>query len=168
MTGVFGLMAVGLGLTGAQTQADTEAPRGERVVLTLKGRGVQVYACKVTEGVAAWVFQAPEAQLLDDAGAEVGDHGAGPTWRMHDGSSVVGEVVAKAPGARPEDVPWLLLRVKSHAGGAGALAQVEYVRRSETAGGVAPGMGCDAGHVGTMARVPYTATYTFSAKAAAR
>lgn len=141
-------------------QQVTEAPPGERVVLTLEGEGVQVYSCHLSGGTGEWVFQAPEAKLLDGTGATVGVHAAGPTWRLKDGSSVVGELVAKAPGAGPGDIPSLLLRVKRH-DGEGTMAVVDYVRRLETKGGAAPTAGCDQGHAGALARVPYTARYTF-------
>ena len=144
----------------AQIQSSTEAPSGERVVLTLTGEGVQVYGCQISGGAGQWVFQAPEARLLDGTGATVGSHGAGPTWRLTDGSSVVGEVVAKAAGAGPEDIPSLLLKVKSHEG-EGTLTVVDYVRRSDAKGGAAPASGCDPGHAGALVRVPYSARYTF-------
>ena len=130
------------------------------MVLTLEGEGVQIYVCQVSGGSVQWVFQAPEAKLLDGTGAIVGSHEAGPMWRLKDGSNVVGEVVTKAPGAGAGDIPSLLLKVKSH-GGEGTLTVVDYVRRSETKGGAAPTSGCDAGHAGAVIRVPYSARYTF-------
>jgi hypothetical protein len=47
--------------------------------------------------------------------------------------------------------------------GKGVLSAVEYIRRSETHGGVAGGVGCDPEHSGAIARIPYTAVYTFYA-----
>jgi hypothetical protein len=41
------------------------------------------------------------------------------------------------------------------------MADVSYIQRLDTAGGLAPTTGCDASHVGAIARVDYTATYFF-------
>jgi hypothetical protein len=126
-------------------QSDTKAPDGQRSVLTANGKGVQIYSCQN----AQWVFQAPEARLFDSSGKEIGTHGAGPVWTFNDGRSVKGQVVARsdAPGAR--DIPWLLLK------GDGSF---EYIRRSDTRGGMAPKDACEAGRT---LRVDYSAVYTF-------
>ncbi len=141
-------------------QNSIEAPAEQKAILTVTGDGVQIYVCKDTAGAAAWTFQAPEAKLLDAAGKEVGSHGAGPFWKSADGSLVKGQVVAsnKAPGAG--DVAWLLLKASSHEGD-GVMSKVEFIRRTETHGGAAPAIGCDAEHLNATVRVPYTATYTF-------
>jgi hypothetical protein len=128
----------------AFAQSDTRAPESQRVVLTATGKGVQIYACQNSQ----WVFQSPEATLFDADGAEIGTHVAGPLWKFGDGRSVKGQVVAKNDAPGRGDIPWLLLK------GEGSF---EYIRRSETHGGVAPSGACDAGTV----RVPYTALYTF-------
>jgi hypothetical protein len=108
-------------------------------------------------GSAQWVFVAPAARLFDKDGVEVGTHGDGPVWHSEDGSSVYGQVVAKSPAPDAGSVPWLLVKAVGSKG-AGKLAGVEFIRRSETKGGVAPGGGCD---VGALVRVPYSTTYTF-------
>lgn len=59
-------------------------------------------------------------------------------------------------------VPMLLVRAVDHEGNQnGLLARVNFVQRVETRGGVAPADGCDAARVGTMVRVPYSATNVF-------
>ena len=142
-------------------QLTKQLPGGEKQILSLQGEGVQIYACQAKAGAAGqWVFVAPEAKLIDQTGAVTGSHGAGPAWHLADGSSVVGEVMAKGAGATAEDIPELLLRAKSHAG-QGRLAAVEYIQRAETRGGVAPAAACDATHDGALARVPYRARYIF-------
>src|SRR5271165_1008459 len=158
----WGLLVCVAAAAPALAQDNTQPPAGQQAVLTVKGDGVQIYACKEAEGAAKWVFQAPEAKLLDGAGKEVGTHGAGPFWRMADGSLVKGQLVAssKAPGAG--DIAWLLLKASTHEGD-GVLAAVEYIRRSDTHGGAAPDGGCDAGHLEATVRVAYTATYAFYA-----
>src|SRR5580704_9059872 len=94
----------------AQAQNQTDAPAAQHAVLTVLGKGVQIYACQQVGDVPQWAFQAPEATLFDAAGAKVGTHGAGPVWKYRDGSLVKGEVVTKSPAPQAEAIPWLLLK----------------------------------------------------------
>ena len=138
-----------------------KVPDGQSLLLRASARGAQIYTCKPKAADAAsleWALKAPEADLFDQSGAKIGRHYAGPTWEVADGSRVVGEVVQRA--AVEGAIPWLLLKAKSHEG-AGALANVTYIQRVDTAGGVAPATGCDAGTAGAEARVDYTANYLF-------
>jgi hypothetical protein len=144
----------------AQAQNHTDPPATQHAVLAVIGKGVQIYACQQVGDVPQWVFQAPEAALFDAAGAKVGTHGAGPVWKYQDGSLVKGEVLAKNPAPEVGAVPWLLLKVAG-VEGSGILTRIEFIRRSDTHGGVAPPGGCDIRHVGAISRVPYTAMYTF-------
>jgi FtsP/CotA-like multicopper oxidase with cupredoxin domain len=126
------------------------------------GRGVQIYHCQQQQqGSPAWVFVAPEATLYAGAQA-VGTHGAGPTWRWKDGSAVTGRVLVNQRAPDGVSIPWLLLAASPAIDSTptGILARVSYVRRSDTHGGMPPA-GCDARHLGAVARVPYTAVYTF-------
>ncbi len=138
-------------LAATQAQAAGEA-------IELRARGVQIYACEQASSGFQWRFKGPEAVLMDSAGAEVGRHFAGPSWRAADGSTVVGEVMAASPAPQAGAIPWLILRAKSHEG-SGAYAAVTHIIRSHTQGGVAPGAPCDAQRSGSEARVPYEATY---------
>lgn len=132
--------------------------------IVLTGKGVQIYGCvQSSGGTYAWSLKGPKAVLFDTAGKPFGRHFAGPTWQADDGSSVVGEAVAKAGAPRPDAVPWLVLRAKSNSGD-GVFAHVNYIVRSQTTGGVAPGRGCDASHVGTDTEVAYSASYSFFAQ----
>lgn len=151
------VMGMILGTGVAVAQDATMPPAGQHAVLTVQGKGVQIYTCKVVSGKGQWVFVAPAARLFDDKGVEVGTHGDGPVWMLQDGSAVKGTVAAKTPSPDAASVPWLLLKTSS-TGGKGTLATVEFVRRSETKGGAAPGGSCDEG---ALVRVPYEAAYTF-------
>jgi hypothetical protein len=144
----------------AQVQTPTDPPPGQRAIITVTGKGVQIYECQLVANAPQWVFQAPDASLYDASGAKVGVHGAGPSWRYFDGSSVKGEVVAKSASPEPTSIAWLLLKAASD-DGSGIMAKVEFIRRSDTHGGIASTTGCDAKHIGASSRVPYTATYTF-------
>ena len=137
-------------------------PAGQELVLELHADGVQIYDCAAApNGGYAWKFRAPEATLRDTAGKLMGDHFAGPTWRAPDGSSAVGEVVAKAPSRSPDAIPQLLLSAK-RGDGDGLFSKVKSVQRLDTVGGQQPAGGCaSATDLARVARVPYTATYAF-------
>jgi hypothetical protein len=146
--------------TAAGAQNPTEPPPSQRPILTVTGKGVQIYICQQSAAGPQWVFQAPEAKLLDASGNPIGTHGAGPIWKSNDGSTVKGEVLQKSPSPEPTSIPWLLLKAVSPSG-SGIMTNVEYIRRSDTQGGSSPTTGCDAQHLNAVTRVPYTATYTF-------
>jgi uncharacterized protein DUF3455 len=143
------------------TPSTLAVPAGNTLAFELRAEGVQIYSCAAAPGAAgpAWAFQAPQATLVDDRGQPAGDHHGGPTWDALDGSSVVG---AKLEAATPDPaaIPWLLLRAASHAG-RGRMADVTFVQRIQTTGGLAPSQGCDAAAIGTVVRVPYRAAYCF-------
>ena len=161
MNAVSGYASIALWVAASQIAAtenlqavvqSIEVPAGERLVLKAEGRGVQIYRCQVS----AWVFVAPEAKLFVK-GVEVGSHGAGPVWHEKNGSSVWGEVIAKAPSPHAGAIPQLLLKA-AKTDGAGVLASVNYIQRLETDGGNAPSGVCDGG---AELNVPYTAQYLF-------
>jgi Protein of unknown function (DUF3455) len=136
------------------------AAPGETVVLTMHAEGAQVYECKAgPDGKLAWAFREPIATLLVD-GKTVGRHYAGPNWEHSDGSALVGKATGNAPGATPNDIPWLKLEVTSHRG-TGILSGVTTVQRINTKGGKPEGA-CE--KVGAFANVPYSADYVFLRK----
>jgi hypothetical protein len=150
-----------LSLQAQQPAGSIDVPAGARVVLEAKGEGVQVYSCSESQTGFKWVLMGPDARLLDDAGKQIGTHFAGPTWKLTDGSMVVGQLMASQPSPDANSVAWLLLRAKSGTA-TGRLADVAFIRRTETHGGVAPASACQTqADAGKTVRVPYTATYTF-------
>jgi hypothetical protein len=156
------MLAAASVLAGAQQGAGSiDVPAGARAVLVAKGDGVQIYVCTEAQGGVKWVLKAPDAKLLDAAGKTIGSHFVGPTWKLTDGSQVQGELIASKPGTEANSVAWLLLRAK--AGSAtGTMANVAFIRRTETHGGVATAADCQSGSdADKTVRVPYTATYTF-------
>jgi Protein of unknown function (DUF3455) len=144
----------------AQAQDHTQPPPDQHPILTVTGKGVQIYTCQKGPTNAQWIFQAPEAILTDPSGAPVGTHGAGPIWKSKDGSTVSGDVLQKSASPDPGAIPWLLLKAITPTS-SGVMSHVEYIRRSDTHGGIPPTTPCDAGHLNASARIPYTATYTF-------
>ncbi len=142
-------------------QDDTLPPGNATPLVSVEGRGVQIYRCSRQNGKRQWVFEAPVATLYDAANRRVGEHGAGPSWTWNDGSSVQGKLVHKQPSPDPGSVPWLLLSATPANTVHGLLTPATWIRRSATKGGEAPSTGCDADHEQAEARVNYTATYTF-------
>jgi hypothetical protein len=131
-------------------------PDGYNRVLHSVGRGVQIYDC--VDG--AWKFREPTAAIFDALSDKVvAIHYVGPTWQsIRDGSKVVGAVKARRDASNPQrDVPWLLLQATSTAG-PGLFADVQYIQRLNTEGGVAPAGECT---TGWSVSVPYKATYEF-------
>lgn len=149
----------GASMAQSQVPPAVAAP-GATTVATFQGVGAQIYECKAgADGKLAWVFREPIAALFQN-GKTVGRHYAGPTWEDVDGSAVVGKASGNAPGATPNDVPWLKLDVVSHRG-SGILANVGVVQRLDTKGGVFSGS-CD--KAGDLRSVAYSATYVFLRK----
>jgi len=126
-------------------------PDGNRRIAVMPGRGVQTYQCVG----GAFTFVQPDAILKHDYRAEV-LHSRGPVWTdVFDGSSVTAAVDAASPV--PDAIPELLLHATSHRV-PGLLANVTFIQRLHTTGGVAPTGPCTEG---VTASVPYTADYTF-------
>jgi hypothetical protein len=147
-------------------QGEVAPPRDAALLVEAAADGVQIYTCKARGNLFEWTFTAPEANLFDKQGRQVGTHFAGPTWRMADGSAVVGEVIAKVDAPERGAIQWLLLRAKAHEG-QGMLAGAAFIRRTDTKGGVAPRAGCDANHVSEQVRMRYSAVYQFFSAAKA-
>ena len=141
-------------------QTGVAPPRGSAPLLEVVADGVQIYTCEAKGSLFEWSFTAPEANLFDKQGRQIGTHFAGPTWKMADGSAIVGEVIAKADAPERDAIQWLLLRAKAHEG-QGVLGEAAFIRRTDTKGGVAPTTGCDANHVSEQVRMHYAATYQF-------
>ena len=152
-----------MAVTAQQPAASIDVSEGARVVLQVKGDGVQIYTCSETPSGIKWTLKGPDARLMDGSGRIVGTHFAGPTWKLNDGGLVQGELLASKPAPEAASIPWLLLRAKAGST-AGSLASVGYIRRTETHGGVAPATGClTKEDAGKTTQAQYTATYTFYA-----
>ncbi|WP_051300303.1 DUF3455 domain-containing protein [Methylobacter luteus] len=153
----------------ATVNADTSIPEqirvpaGNKSVLSVHAKGDQIYQCSVDNNKYAWKIQAPDARLYDAQGRIVGNHYAGPVWEYKEGSRIVGRIVNKIDIAPKSSISWLLVEVIGHKGN-GLFSDVKYINRNNTHGGLPPLSGCDANHLGSEKRVPYTADYIFYAK----
>lgn len=128
-------------------------PAGNKRIAVMPARGVQTYRC--VNGVFVDPAQ-PDAILERNGRAEV-LHSTGPVWTsVRDGSSVFAAKVAGSPV--PNAIDQLLLKSTGNNRGPGLLADVTFIQRLDTTGGVKPAGSCTNG---VTASIPYTATYTF-------
>ena len=146
-------------LHAQQADGSIDPPAGARSVLEAKGAGFQIYTCTDTATGPKWVLTAPDAKLLDESGKTIGSHFAGPTWKLEDGSQIQGERVGSKPAPEAGSVAWLLLRAKAGTA-TGKFADIAFIRRSDTHGGMAAESACKPGET---SKVSYKATYTFYA-----
>jgi Protein of unknown function (DUF3455) len=137
------------------------------IIATLHAEGAQIHECKADSDskspsqfrALTWQFREPITTLVVD-GKSIGRHYAGRNWDHIDGSGVKGKVTASAPGATPNDIPWLKLDVADHRSN-GILSNVTTVQRINTKGGVVQGP-CES--QGSYRSVPYSADYVFLRK----
>jgi hypothetical protein len=156
-----GFASADIGVT--DVPENLKVPATQMLAVTVQARGVQIYECSASKTDPArfeWAFKAPEAELFDEAGKKIGKHYAGPTWESDDGSKVVGAAKARDDGPDANAIPWLLLSATS-AEGNGIFGKTQSVQRLKTVGGKAPADGCNQAQLGKIARVSYSATYTF-------
>lgn len=134
-----------------------------KIVTTLKGVGKQVYDCP--PGATIGAFREPVAGMFSLSGLPTAIHGftdpasvrVSPFWTSFDGSRVNGSPLASvpSPAGASSNIPWL--KVKGSSVGAGVFANVAFIQRIDTKGGVAPT--CQ-GKPPTVA-VDYVANYVF-------
>jgi len=164
-------LAAGAACSLAQTTQESapdvpdaiQVPAGEQVVLFVHATGSQIYSCQSGDtGKFVWTLKAPDAELHDRNDKVIGQHSAGPSWKLKDGSEVTGKKVGSVDSLDSDSIPWLLLAAASHSG-KGQLANVTSIQRVHTHGGKAPADGCDESHKGTETKSSYTADYYFYA-----
>jgi hypothetical protein len=142
-----------------------QVPQGEQPVLFAAATGSQIYTCQAgADGKFSWTLKAPEAELRDRKDKVIGQHSAGPTWKLKDGSEVTGKAAAHVDSLDADSIPWLLVSVVSHAG-KGLLANVTTIQRVHTHGGKPQSYGCDEQHKDAESKIAYTADYYFFAPA---
>jgi hypothetical protein len=165
---VIGLATLlGVPLAHAQKESAPDVPdaiqvlTGEEVVLFAHASGSQIYTCQAdTDGKFSWTLKAPEAELRDRNDKVIGQHSAGPTWKLKDGSEVTGKAAAHVDSLDPDSIPWLLVNVVGHSG-KGLLATVTTIQRVHTHGGKPPAEGCDESHKSAETKSSYSADYYF-------
>jgi|SRR5579871_560944 len=138
-------------------------PSGVEPVLFVHAAGSQIYTCQAgADGKFSWTLKAPDAELKDRKDKVIGQHSAGPTWTLKDGSEVTGKAAAHVDSLDDASIPWLLVNVTNN-NGKGQLANVTAIQRVHTHGGKAPDYGCDESHKDEETKSKYTADYYFFA-----
>ena len=138
-------------------------PEGVQPVLFVHAKGSQIYTCQAgTDGKFAWTLKGPDAELKDRKDKVIGQHLAGPTWKLKDGSEVTGKAAAHVESLDSDSIPWLLVDVVSNSG-KGALAKVTKIQRVHTHGGKPGNDPCDESHKDAETKSEYTADYYFFA-----
>jgi Protein of unknown function (DUF3455) len=164
------LLSIGRGY-GQETTVPTsvKVPAGSKLLLRVKGRGVQVYTCQASAADTTqytWVLLEAKAMLY--AGAEYGGKTVRhyfnakhhPVWETEDGSSVEGTKLQQADAPDQGDIPWLLLKASSSSG-TGPIVSTAFIQRINTKGGKPPGPKADLSQKGEKIEVAYTAEYLF-------
>jgi hypothetical protein len=142
-----------------------QVPAGEEVMLYAHATGSQIYSCQaIADGKFSWTLKAPEAELHDRKDRVIGQHSAGPSWKLKDGSEVTGKAAAKVDALDSGSIPWLLVKAVGHSGN-GQLSSVTSIQRVHTYGGQSPAEGCDEAHKGAESKSSYAADYYFYAPA---
>jgi hypothetical protein len=133
-------------------------PRGKSPLFLLRAEGVQVYRAEKKGDDLVWVFQEPDALLLDfETGEKVGTHGKGPFWADSEGGKIIGTSPQSVPAPDMGAVPWLLLETKGTP--TGRFAKVTHVQRLDTWGGQPPT--AKPKEEGETKKIRYHATYAF-------
>ena len=143
-------------------------PGGNTRVATYYAEGVQKYKSQnvggSTPATYEWIFVAPEANLYDASNNKVGTHGAGPNWKLSNGTdSIYAQQFTPsrlAHSPNPNAIDWLLLQTKTGTTPSGVFANVAYIQRIATTGGKKPSQLPTA--EGLVANIPYTAVYRFT------
>jgi hypothetical protein len=151
--------------TAPTVPAELAVPAGNHVSARYDAVGFQVYECAAT---GTWTLHAPKARLTSrgDVAVHFGgiDAGlpAGPYWQsLRDQSRVHGGGAVSAP-SREGAIPLLRLTGLDSTG-PGVFADVTYIHRLNTVGGVAPTTPCDPADK-SFKNVYYSATYYFYKK----
>ena len=141
-------------------------PAGQEVVFYVHAKGSQIYTCQAgADGKFSWTLKGPQADLSDRKDRVIGEHSAGPTWKLKDGSEVTGKAVAHVEALDSGSIPWLLVNIVSNSG-KGQLAKVTTVQRVHTHGGKPSASdSCDEAHKDAETKSDYTADYYFFAPA---
>ena len=140
-------------------------PQGVEPVMFARAKGSQIYTCQ--QGASKhfeWTLKGPDAELKDRKDKVIGQHTAGPTWKLKDGSEVTGKPAAQVDSLDSESIPWLRIDVLNNSG-KGALAGVTMIQRVHTHGGKPGNNVCDEAHKDAETKSEYTADYYFFAPA---
>lgn len=140
--------------------ATLAAPQALEPAFMLSGSGVQVYQCSLlAANTWGWAYVAPDATLYEGARA-VGTHKSPDVWESTSDRSSVTAVPRASQPAGAGNLPWQALRA-APLNPTGIFANVAFMQRVNTSGGVPAATGCGPDNVGEEARVAFRADYYF-------
>ncbi|MES1978897.1 MAG: DUF3455 domain-containing protein [Pseudomonadota bacterium] len=141
-----------------------QVPAGNVVALETTAVGNLTYVCRndiPTAGSMGWALVTPSAKLYSREGQEIGTYSGPPaTWRLNDGSSVVGTQVAIEPVVGGIHIPLQLSKAQSGPT-PGMLSNITYVQRVNTKNGADFVTNCTQSELGKTVVRPYSADYIF-------
>lgn len=134
-------------------------PETTQEAFRLEAAGEQVFRCQIDAHGWFWKFEAPNAYLFDpQTNQAVAKHGYNFIFVHNDGSRLNTKIVSVAP-RKGNDLSEALFTVKESTY-FGKFAQVKYVQRINTKGGV-PIAKCNKQKNGQLARIPFSAEFVF-------
>ena len=165
---------------------EIQAPAGNAVYLKGHAIGTQNYICQASGSEFSWKFIGPQATLFIslqwnnfEIVQQLTTHFLSPnpsesgiaraTWQNSvDTSAVWAKSIASSTDSKyvaPGAIPWLLLQAtgtRLGPSGGSTMTQTTFIQRLNTSGGMMPTNGCnEAGQIGNVAFVPYSADYYF-------
>lgn len=139
-------------------------PAGNVIALETTAVGTLNYECRANTpapGTTGWFLVSPTAALYDRSGLQIGNYSGPPaTWRLTDGSSVVGTQVAVAPVIGDVHLP-LQLSTGARSAAPGMLQDITYIQRVNTKNGRQFASPCTQSEIGKQVTLPYQADYIF-------
>ncbi len=126
----------------------------------LSGSGVQIYQCALlAANTWGWAYVTPDATLYEGTRA-VGTHKSPDVWESTSDRSSVTAVPRTSLPAGAGNLPWQAMRA-APLSPTGIFANVSFMLRVNTSGGVPAATGCGPENVGVEARVAFRADYYF-------
>lgn len=135
------------------------APPNVEPAFALSASGVQIYQCSNLGDGWGWTYVAPDVTLYEGT-RSIGEHKRPDLWESTSDRSSVTAVPRVNQGAGAGNLPWQLMRA-APLNPTGMFANVTYVQRVNTQGGLPSPTGCGPGLEGTENRVPFRADYYF-------
>jgi hypothetical protein len=165
-------------VTPPPVPVNLQVPPGNTVYFVGHAVGTQNYVCLPSATGFNFTLFTPQATLFNNRDKQLTTHYFSPnpiesgkiraTWQARDTSTVWGlaEFSSSDPNfVQPGAIAWVLLKAvgaQEGPGGGDTLTETTYIQRLNTAGGLAPPVGCNsAADVGKQAFVPYKADYFF-------
>jgi hypothetical protein len=135
------------------------APSGVEPAFALSAEGAQIYQCSNLGDGWGWTYVAPDVTLREGT-RTIAEHKRPDLWESTSDRSSVTAVPRASQSAGAGNLPWQLLAA-APLNPTGMFANVTYMQRVNTAGGLPAATGCGPGNEGAENRVAFRADYYF-------